>query len=489
MIVNVAIEKLHPHPSNPRKDVGDVSELAESIKAQGVLQNLTVVKCGTGKKKEQYTVVIGHRRLAASKIAGLTELPCIIADMDEHTQVATMLTENIQRNDLTVYEQAQGFQMMLDLGDSALDISKRTGFSSATIRRRLKLLELDMEKFAESVERGATLADYDALNKIEDIKARNKVLEKIGTDNFAWDLKSAISNQNRKKNKAVLLKTLKGFATKIKDSEASKYQYVKYISLDSGKIEIPDDAGTKQYYYTECSHSLTLYKEREKQEKPKKSPEEIQREETLKQIKGLFKQAYELRLAFAKSFTASGKMADAVDQKVIEVLFRTNNHINIDIFRAAFGIEKKFRSSWETKEKGESYEEALERIKENNYKTANTKMLFLGVYCRLENDTRHCLSWSGSLQYMPSKELEELYDFLIGLGYVMSDEEKALLDGSHDLYEAADPEEDDEEDYDDDEDDCDLCKSAHPSCDNCCAVCVDKCNLNQMCLKEQEEES
>lgn len=54
-----------------------------------------------------------------------------------------MLLENMQRSDLTVYEQAQGFQMMLDLGESISDISEKTGFSETTVRRRVKLLELD----------------------------------------------------------------------------------------------------------------------------------------------------------------------------------------------------------------------------------------------------------------------------------------------------------------------------------------------------------
>ena len=103
--VMIPIEALKPHPDNPRKDVGDITELAESIKANGVFQNLTVLK---GDILDGYTVVIGHRRLAAARAAGLTELPCMVVEMDEREQISTMLLENMQRNDLTVYEQAQG---------------------------------------------------------------------------------------------------------------------------------------------------------------------------------------------------------------------------------------------------------------------------------------------------------------------------------------------------------------------------------------------
>ena len=106
-LVYIPIEQLYPHPDNPRKDLGDLTELADSIKANGVLQNLTVVpRTVTGEItgetwQKGYTVVIGHRRLAASKLAGLKELPCVITDMDLRSQVQTMLMENIQRADLT----------------------------------------------------------------------------------------------------------------------------------------------------------------------------------------------------------------------------------------------------------------------------------------------------------------------------------------------------------------------------------------------------
>ena len=132
MLQMIPIDKLFPHPDNPRKNLGDLTELAESIKASGVMQNLTVVPLigENGEPVEDaYTVIIGHRRLSAAKLAGLTELPCVVCEMSHKEQIATMLLENMQRSDLTVYEQAQGFQMMLDLGESVTGISEKTVFS------------------------------------------------------------------------------------------------------------------------------------------------------------------------------------------------------------------------------------------------------------------------------------------------------------------------------------------------------------------------
>ena len=98
-LVYLPLDKLHPHPDNPRKEIGDVTELADSIKSKGVMQNLTVVPA-----KDGYTVIIGHRRCAAAKLAGLKEVPCVIVEMSDREQVATMLLENMQRVDLTPYE-------------------------------------------------------------------------------------------------------------------------------------------------------------------------------------------------------------------------------------------------------------------------------------------------------------------------------------------------------------------------------------------------
>ena len=152
-IVNIKVESLYPHPENPRKDLGDVSELAESIKKNGIMQNLTVIAGHYEADKlvdGGYTLIIGHRRCEAAKVAGLTEVPCrIVENMSEKEQLSTMLEENMQRSDLTVYEQAQGFQMMLDLGETEDSIAEKTGFSKRTIRRRLNIAKLDQNVLKE----------------------------------------------------------------------------------------------------------------------------------------------------------------------------------------------------------------------------------------------------------------------------------------------------------------------------------------------------
>ena len=102
-IVNISTDRLWPHPENPRKDLGDLTELAESVRKNGIMQNLTIVPlemadpdAARQREGKNYTVLIGHRRLAAAKLAGITELPCRIEEgMDKREQVSTMLEENM----------------------------------------------------------------------------------------------------------------------------------------------------------------------------------------------------------------------------------------------------------------------------------------------------------------------------------------------------------------------------------------------------------
>ena len=93
-LIEIDVDKLFPHPDNPRRDLGDLTELTESIRERGIFQNLTVVR-HPFTDNEEYTVVIGHRRLEAAKRAGLKTVPCRVTYMTEREMMATMLLENM----------------------------------------------------------------------------------------------------------------------------------------------------------------------------------------------------------------------------------------------------------------------------------------------------------------------------------------------------------------------------------------------------------
>lgn len=122
-----------PHPDNPRKQIGDVTDLAASIKANGLLSPLSVVPNG-----ERYRVIAGHRRLAACKQAGTGAVPCFVLDLDPLQQLEAMVTENCQREQLTVLEEADAIQGMLDLGATTAAVAHRLGRSADYVRDRAK---------------------------------------------------------------------------------------------------------------------------------------------------------------------------------------------------------------------------------------------------------------------------------------------------------------------------------------------------------------
>lgn len=446
----IEVAKIHPHPGNPRKDLGDLSELADSIKANGVLQNLTVVplvmvdpdatvKLGN----DHYTVVIGHRRLAAAAIAGLDKVPCVVMGMDEATQLRTMLMENMQRADLTVCEQAQGFQMMLDLGDTVEDITQQSGFSKKTVRQRLKIMELDQEILKEVSGRQLSIADFDKLAEIEDINVRNKCLEDIGTSDFernvAWELRKQAENKNR----PLAEQFLKGIKAKeISSSEAwgAKYQRLNTYYLnewDPDKVVLPEDK-TKRIYFNMQGSYVELYIDREKAPREKKSEEEKARDRVIrtarKELKGLAIKTYTARAAFVDGLSVGKSNEAAVfNGALVALALISANYTS--------GKEK----MWE-----------YVGIKDRSYKPGETGMFIETVagldkkklpgfiYAAMGDSEEACnfSDYAGAYpSYRQSDKLRAIYAWLTSLGYEMSDEEKALQDGSHPLYQAPDKKE------------------------------------------------
>lgn len=436
----IDITKIYPHPDNPRKNIGDVSELADSIKENGILQNLTVVPFEDG-----YRVIIGHRRLAASKQAGLTELPCVIREMTPQEQVKTMLMENMQRSDLTVYEQAQGFQMMLDMGETVESIAKDSGFSQSTVRRRVKLLELDDKKFRKAESRGATLQDYVELEKIEDIERKNKVLDSIGTANFKNELQNALKDQQIMKRMQEWLSVIQTFATEDPEASYSTRDYViSYTqwSLDRDVV-IPENADTEKYYYKVGKKEITIYKDRDlkKEEANKAAREERQRVENLRrqQFEDINERHYELRYDFVKNLSnaACKRNAFAVYGFVSNTLFVTadgyTEEMDLDALGDLLGVKIEANYLEEDNRLTEipGIRSALEAFP--------TKALFCMAYCLVDdaNTGYWRRGWDGG-QYTylhnENPRLNALYETLAALGYEMSDEEKAMQNGSHELF-------------------------------------------------------
>lgn len=187
-IVDIPVSQLMPNPHNPRRDVGDVTELADSIRAQGIKQELLVTPAGDRDGVPQYRVVIGHRRLAAAKIAGLDMVPCRVEGMTAREERELMLVENTQRVDLTPLEEADGYQGLLDLGVKVKEMAERTGRSMRLVRGRLKIASIP-----RSVREASPAFAQLSLSELEDIaefdgdeKAQARLAAKAGSNDFEW---------------------------------------------------------------------------------------------------------------------------------------------------------------------------------------------------------------------------------------------------------------------------------------------------------------
>lgn len=453
MIKNIEISKISPHYANPRKDLGDLTELADSIKKNGIFQNLTVVPwfsqtTGVGaddpKQQEEmgYIVVIGHRRLAAAKLAGLTKVPCEISKMSYNEQISTMLLENMQRCDLTVYEQAQGFQMLLDLGESVNNISKNTGFSETTVRRRVKLLDLDAEKFKKSVERGGTLLDYIELDKINDIDIKNKVLEKIGTPNFKWSVQNAIANEKSEKNKICIINKLKKIATERKDSKG--LVYVESFSPCCGsKVPSTYNPEEHEYFYIITSYgAIELYiKDDEKLQAKTEAAQAAELigkkyKENRKKLDKATQIAHRLRYEFAQriSNAAAIKNIDIITQTLLSNVIHEND-IDLATFAKFFNVNAKEYKIEELDNEAE--DEEIEKVAEKINAKAGQRLLAI-AYLMMESSW--CKNYNWQNEFVGNNQLNEVYTFLGKFGYKMSDEEIALQNGTHELFTKPDKE-------------------------------------------------
>ena len=474
-LVLLPVDQLHPHPDNPRKELGDLSELADSIKATGILQNLTVVpghimtedefaemaKAEGGTKasaramydrenafvSDGYMVIIGHRRCAAAKLAGLTHVPCVIVEMSPKEQVQTMLLENMQRSDLTVYEQAQGFQMMLDLGSSLDEIVEKSGFSKTTVRRRLEMAKLDSKTLKKVSGRQLTLGDFDELAKVDDIDTRNKLLKSMGTANFQNELKSALEEQNLQKRIEEWLPAIQAFATEDPGASYASHQFIrgynKYRMND--EVETPEDSSTRKYVYKLTKTSIELYAERDtaKEDAAKAEREEKERIAKLnrQEREDVNRRHFELRRDFVKgiSSTACKKMIGRIAGLITDSMWSMSKggynsaEVNTELLAFILGVKIENEDIAESKTLTDvsGVRTALEAFPE--------KTLLALAYTSF--DSPNCgywrSRWMGSeyaYGYAENNNLDMVYEILDAFGYEMSDEEEQAKNGTHPLF-------------------------------------------------------
>jgi len=156
--MELSIELLSPNPFQPRKRFDDTTlrELADSIKASGVLQPLLVRRVSPG----DYQLVAGERRLRAAQMVGLKKVPVVVKDVDDRAMMEIALVENIQREALDPIEEARAYQTLIEkVGLTHEKLSERVGKQRVTITNSLRLLSLPAEVI-DMVSRGTLSAGH-----------------------------------------------------------------------------------------------------------------------------------------------------------------------------------------------------------------------------------------------------------------------------------------------------------------------------------------
>ena len=181
-VKDIPIMELRVNPYQPRKTFNEESlqELAESIKEHGVIQPIIVKKSIKG-----YEIVAGERRYRASKMAGMSTIPCIIRDFTDEQMMEIAVLENLQREDLNSIEEAQGLEtLMKNLNLTQEQVAKRVGKSRSYITNMLGLLTLPNEVKTLVKQGKITSSHARTLSKIEDPEQIKELANKIVNENL-----------------------------------------------------------------------------------------------------------------------------------------------------------------------------------------------------------------------------------------------------------------------------------------------------------------
>ncbi len=139
----ISIDRLEPNPNQPRIEIGDLTDLVASISEKGVLEPLLVRPSEVGGR---FMIISGERRYRAAREAGLRELPCIEMDVDDRAVAEIALIENLQRKDLTAFEEADGLLVLVErFGYTHDEVSRKIGKSRSSVTESLTLASLPID--------------------------------------------------------------------------------------------------------------------------------------------------------------------------------------------------------------------------------------------------------------------------------------------------------------------------------------------------------
>jgi len=196
---NIPIEKIIINQLQPRKDMGDLTELTNSIREKGIIEPVIVRP-----KEGHYEIIAGERRYRAAQQAGMSEIPCIEHDVPDNEALELSIVENIQRKDLNVFEQAQSIMSLAEIyGYSHEEVAIKIGKSRVTVSELIRITDLPMDIKQKCLEMAINSKTFLLeLTKLEDPEKMAAILSQYSQKSFSRDE----IKQQRKKHSSKLFK-------------------------------------------------------------------------------------------------------------------------------------------------------------------------------------------------------------------------------------------------------------------------------------------
>ncbi len=236
----IPIKNIRPNPYQPRKnfDKKALDELSQSIKAYGVIQPISLRHI----KDDSYELIAGERRLRASELAMLDDIPAIIVNYKDKDSALIALIENLQREDLNFIEEAEGYKnLIVDHGYTQEEVASQIGKSQSAIANKLRILKLAPDIKGKLLDHELSERHGRALLKLSDDDLKRKVLDKIIKDDL-----------NVRKTEALIDHILEDLS---KDEEEIKKQNIKslisvriYLNTIKKAFSVIKESGVKAQY-------------------------------------------------------------------------------------------------------------------------------------------------------------------------------------------------------------------------------------------------
>ena len=213
-VLSIDINAIQTNPSQPRTEFAEeqLQVLAQSIQENGLLQPLTVRKHYKG----YYELISGERRLRACRILGYTHVPCIVVTRTERESAVLALIENIHREDLSVFEQANALKkLIMEWNVTQEEVAAKLGMAQSTVANKIRLLKLSSEEQQLILENQLTERHARAALKLENEEQRKEVIQLAGQKK--WNVKTILEGNPKRENrkKIPILKDVRLFINTI----------------------------------------------------------------------------------------------------------------------------------------------------------------------------------------------------------------------------------------------------------------------------------